>query len=393
MNNSGLYQEIVYMPKKGENIYKRKDGRWEGRYIKNRNSSGKAIYGYVYARSYKEVKSKLNDIRVNIAKNIASNENIDRSMLTLKKVSEEWIKYKQVYIKESTYMRYIFLLNSYINNTMGDYDISLINDKHLEDLSIMLLTEGGKNKQGLSPKTVSDILSLVKSILRFAVSQGYSSAYTGSFIPIKQNAKEMRVLTRKEQQILTTNIIYSNNLKDIGIMICLYTGIRIGELCALRWGNISIPEKTLTVRNTLQRVKSSDVNSKKKTKVILSTPKSKYSFRTIPIPNELIEMLIPIQADSSNYVLTGVSDKFVEPRTMQNHFKKIIKKCSIDDANFHCLRHSFATRCVEVGFDIKSLSEILGHANVNITMNRYVHPTMELKRQNMNRLSDLFAVK
>lgn len=276
---------------------------------------------------------------------------------------------------------------------MGDYDISLINDKHLEDLSIMLLTEGGKNKQGLSPKTVSDILSLVKSILRFAVSQGYSSAYTGSFIPIKQNAKEMRVLTRKEQQILTTNIIYSNNLKDIGIMICLYTGIRIGELCALRWGNISIPEKTLTVRNTLQRVKSSDVNSKKKTKVILSTPKSKYSFRTIPIPNELIEMLIPIQADSSNYVLTGVSDKFVEPRTMQNHFKKIIKKCSIDDANFHCLRHSFATRCVEVGFDIKSLSEILGHANVNITMNRYVHPTMELKRQNMNRLSDLFAVK
>lgn len=381
------------MPKKGENIYKRKDGRWEGRYIKNRNSSGKAIYGYVYARSYKEVKSKLNDIRVNIAKNIASNENIDRSMLTLKKVSEEWIKYKQVYIKESTYMRYIFLLNSYINNTMGDYDISLINDKHLEDLSIMLLTEGGKNKQGLSPKTVSDILSLVKSILRFAVSQGYSSAYTGSFIPIKQNAKEMRVLTRKEQQILTTNIIYSNNLKDIGIMICLYTGIRIGELCALRWGNISIPEKTLTVRNTLQRVKSSDVNSKKKTKVILSTPKSKYSFRTIPIPNELIEMLIPIQADSSNYVLTGVSDKFVEPRTMQNHFKKIIKKCSIDDANFHCLRHSFATRCVEVGFDIKSLSEILGHANVNITMNRYVHPTMELKRQNMNRLSDLFAVK
>lgn len=94
-----------------------------------------------------------------------------------------------------------------------------------------------------------------------------------------------------------------------------------------------------------------------------------------------------------HYVLTGFSDKFVEPRSMQNHFKKVIKKCCINDANFHCLRHSFATRCVEVGFDIKSLSEILGHANVNITMNRYVHPTMELKRQNMERLSDLFAVK
>lgn len=381
------------MTRKGENIYKRKDGRWEGRYIKSRNSAGKAIYGYVYARSYRELKSKLNTIRANITKNITSNANINCSMLTFEKVSQEWIESKRVHIKESTYMRYTFLLNNYINNIIGNYNISSINDTHLENLSIRLLTQGGKDKQGLSPKTVLDIISLVKSILRFSISRGYSSTYTGNSIPIKQNAKEMRVLSRKEQQILTMSIIHSNNLKDIGILICLYTGIRIGELCALRWDDISFSEKTLTIHNTLQRVKVSEIENGKKTKIILSSPKSKCSLRTIPLPDELVDILMPLKTDSTHYILSGSSDRFIEPRSMQNHFKKIIKKCSIDDANFHCLRHSFATRCVEVGFDIKSLSEILGHANVNITMNRYIHPTMELKRQNMNRLSDLFAVK
>ncbi|XCP85033.1 site-specific integrase [Roseburia hominis] len=381
------------MSRKGENIYKRKDGRWEGRYIKCHDSTGKASYGYVYARSYRDLKLKLNDIRANTTKYGIYNTNSSYSMLTFKKVSQEWLKYKYVNIKESTYMRYTYLLNNYIYNVIGNYDISLINDKHLENLSRMLLAEGGKGKQGLSPKTVTDILSLVKSILRFSVYRRYSSVYTGNFITIKQNMKEMRVLSRKEQQLLTMNIIHSNNLKDIGILICLYTGIRIGELCALRWEDISISEKVLTIHNTLQRIKSSEIDSDKKTKIILSSPKSKCSHRTIPIPDELIDILIHIQADSRAYVLTGIPDKFVEPRSMQNHFKKTIKKCSINDANFHCLRHSFATRCVEVGFDIKSLSEILGHANVNITMNRYIHPTMELKRQNMNRLSDLLAVK
>lgn len=252
------------MPRKGENIYKRKDGRWEGRYIKSRNSDGKAVYGYVYARSYRELKTKLNDIRTNTTKYIKTSENTDYSMFTFEKISHEWMESKYVHIKESTYMRYTFLLNNYINCTIGNYSISSITAHHLEDLSIMLLTEGGKNKQGLSSKTVLDIISLVKSILRFSVSRGYSSAYTGSSVHIKQEAKEMRVLSRKEQQILTINTIHSNNLKDIGILICLYTGIRIGELCALRWDDISISEKTLTVHNTLQRVKSSEMGGEKK---------------------------------------------------------------------------------------------------------------------------------
>ena len=203
----------------------------------------------------------------------------------------------------------------------------------------------------------------------------------------------MRILSKKEQEIITNNLIDSEDLRDIGILICLYTGIRVGELCALRWQDISLVEKTISVRNTLQRVKIQDPVDDCKTKILISSPKSQCSLRTIPVPNEIMVLIQNQISTKESFLLTGTSDKFIEPRTMQNHFQKVLKSNSIQKANFHCLRHTFATRCVEVGFDVKSLSEILGHANVNITMNRYVHPTMDLKRENMERLSSLFAVK
>lgn len=130
-----------------------------------------------------------------------------------------------------------------------------------------------------------------------------------------------------------------------------------------------------------------------KTKVIITTPKSNCSIRKIPIPDSMIDLIATEFSNRNGYLLTGHDSKYVEPRTMQNHFKRVLKECQIRDLKFHVLRHTFATRCVELSFDIKSLSEILGHASVNITMNRYVHPTMDLKRENMNKLSDLFTVK
>ena len=130
-----------------------------------------------------------------------------------------------------------------------------------------------------------------------------------------------------------------------------------------------------------------------KTEVIVTTPKSSCSIRKIPLPDEILEILVLNKKASSGYVLTNDEYKFIEPRTMQNKFKKILKAAGIENANFHALRHTFATRCVELGFDVKSLSEILGHATVNITMNRYVHPTYEMKKENMKKLSGLLAVK
>lgn len=146
------------------------------------------------------------------------------------------------------------------------------------------------------------------------------------------------------------------------------------------------------IHQTMQRLQidcADRCEESSRTKVIVTTPKSRCSIRTIPIPEELTQILQSVKGGASGYFLTGSEKKWVEPRTMQNHFKRLLKICNIADANYHALRHTFATRCVEVGFDIKSLSEILGHASVNITMNRYVHPSMQLKQANMQRLSEL----
>lgn len=174
--------------------------------------------------------------------------------------------------------------------------------------------------------------------------------------------------------------------------MCLFTGLRVGEICALRWEDISFSDHTIHVHQTLQRIQNR-ANSKQKTKIVITAPKSACSIRTIPVPNDLIVILASYKTSSKGYILTNCEQTPLEPRTMQNHFKRALQKSGIAPANYHSLRHTFATRCIELGFDVKSLSEILGHASVNITMNRYVHPTMELKQENMQRLSALLAVK
>lgn len=379
------------MPRKGENIYKRKDGRWEGRYIKGRDQFGKAQYGYVYAKSYRELKAKLKNI---VPANKKESDTLKKkTVLSFECIAQEWLQTKKAYVKESTFMRYSYLLEKYILPSLGDYAISDIQNQDINNFSSILLSSGGIHNAGLSTKTASDIVCLVKSIMKYAVSNGNNVYYNGDLTSIKQQSKEMRILSKKEQEIITNNLIDSEDLRDIGILICLYTGIRVGELCALRWQDISLVEKTISVRNTLQRVKIQDPVDDCKTKILISSPKSQCSLRTIPVPNEIMVLIQNQISKKESFLLTGTSEKFIEPRTMQNHFQKVLKSNSIQKANFHCLRHTFATRCVEVGFDVKSLSEILGHANVNITMNRYVHPTMDLKRENMERLSSLFAVK
>ncbi len=181
------------------------------------------------------------------------------------------------------------------------------------------------------------------------------------------------------------------DLSALGILLCLFTGIRIGELCAMKWDDINLPEKKMSVSKTMQRIRCRTATDHK-TEMRILEPKSTSSIRTIPLPDILIESLEAAYIPGA-FLLTGESSCFVESRTMQNRFKRIMGACGIEDTIFHANRHTFATRCFELGFDVKSLSEVLGHASVAITMNRYVHPSMALKRENMNSFSDLFTVK
>ena len=375
------------MARKGENIYKRKDGRWEARYVKSRRS-GKTVYGYVYGRSYLEVKNKRTDVIAGLKDSAESIENC-AAQPSLRRLSEMWLDSLRPSRKASTIVKYKNQLENHILPTFGDMRLSDINNEAMIQFGNILQKSDGK---GLSTKSASDIISQMKSIRKYALLHGYDVGFVSECITITQQQESIRVLSMEEEKVLLDYVRGTSDLTGLGILICLFTGLRIGELCALTWENISFDDRKLFVRKTMQRLQNIDKNAPTRTYISIDEPKSKCSIRTIPIPDNILDKLAGTHPENA-FVLTGRPDTYVEPRTMENRFKSILKKCGIDDANFHALRHTFATRCVEVGFDIKSLSEILGHANVNITLNRYVHPSMELKRKNMDKLSAAFSVK
>ncbi len=381
------------MPRRGENIYKRKDGRWEGRYIKG-HIDGKTQYGYIYSKTYRDVKNKLMDIEKTLK--IQSKENFQIKSISdkkiLKSVSIEWLESLKPSLKESSIIKYRNILMTYILPHFEEKTIDSISRDDIIKFSNELLLSGGRKGTGLAPKTVISIMFVIKSIFKYASIIGDYDITHISEVTVKQSQKQMRILSMMEQKNLSDYLLSNLSLINLGIIVFLYTGIRIGEICALKWADISFDEQYIFVHQTMQRIQIYE-EKEQKTKILISTPKSNCSIRKIPIPNVIFEFIVSAKCKSNTYFLTGYKDVYVEPRTMQNHFKTVIKNSGIEKANFHSLRHTFSTRCIELGFDVKSLSEILGHTSVNITMDRYVHPSMELKQKNMNMFSELFSVK
>ena len=368
------------MARKGENIYHRKDNRWEGRYVKSRVDSV-TRFGYVFGRTYRETKEKLAVARYEWQQRV--NE-VEHAKTTLLAISALWADDFKAALKPSTVAKYRDYLRCYILPEFGERDTGAITNGDVSSFCFRLLASGGSKGQGLSPKTVAEIFRVMKHLRKYAMNRGCRVGYTADCASIRQPQKTMRVFSPQEQERLHTYLTNHLDRKDnLGILVCLHTGIRVGELCALRWDDVSIDEKKLRIDKTMQRVR---LEGETKTKIVIMPPKSSCAVRTIPLQDWLCEILAQFYKREA-YVLTGSADKFIEPRTMQARFKSAIKACGIDDANFHALRHTFATRCVEEKFDAKCLSEILGHASVNMTMNRYVHPTMAMKRENMARLS------
>ena len=201
----------------------------------------------------------------------------------------------------------------------------------------------------------------------------------------KSEKRQINILSDDERIRLEGYLLKSNDHIKFGILLTLYTGMRIGEICALKWSNINLESETISVVQTFQRLQ--DRENPGKTKILISEPKSQNSKRIIPIPAFLTELLLRIQPQNPNAFLLSGNESLIEPKTLQNKFKRYLKECDIPYINFHTLRHTFATRCVELGFDMKSLSDILGHANIGTTLNIYAHPTLECKRNNMNKLA------
>lgn len=370
------------MAKTGKNIYLRKDGRWEGRFIKDR-IDGKIKYGYVFGKTREEVENRLSDLK---------NQNKESINPVFSHISSEWIQVQKPQLKESSISKYENILNSYLIPSYGNRIIEEITRSEVTSYSLELLSNGGIKRSGLAPKTVNSILSVLKNIFKYAEREMNLSIADISDIGVKQPQQPLRILSVNEQQRICSYLYCNISPSNLGILLCLYTGLRIGEICALKWSDINTDDRILHIHQTMQRIQISD-GSPSKTKVVILPPKSNCSIRDIPIPDEMLQTLLPYQEEDEKYLLTGMEHLFIEPHTMENRFKRVAEKCSIQDVKFHSLRHTFATRCVELGFDIKSLSEILGHASVNITLNRYVHSSMDLKQQNMNKLTGFITLK
>lgn len=366
------------MSRRGENIYKRKDGRWEGRFVDSYDQYGKPKYHSVYAKSYAEVKEKLGFHcgKQNILPNVYKS-------LKLAIYCADWLETVKFKHKESTYSKYRNICKNHIISELGGYNAALISSKQVEDFLFVKL-----NKDNLSPKTVSDILCVLKQIFAYVESQKVQVSCNFNNICVRQEQKQMRVLSITEQKKLTEFLIDDMDLNKLGVYLSLYTGIRIGELCALKWKNIKLKDRILHIDKTMQRIQVYGEDTK--TKIVITPPKSKCSERDIPLPKFLCDTLKKFKRSENNFLLSGSSEHFVEPRMLRYTFGKYMKICGLDNVNFHALRHTFATRCVESGFEIKTLSEILGHSSVKITLDRYVHSSMELKRKNMEKLEAIF---
>ncbi len=373
------------MSKQGKNIYLRKDGRWEGRFSKGK-VNGKTLFGYVFGKTYEEAEQKLEAAlkAYPIVKPTAGT--------TFEELSAEWLYSQKPELKVSSFSKYSNLLSSYLLPVFGKSPVQSIARGDVLQFSRDLLTSGGVKRTGLSPKTVNSVISVLKNVLDFAYKERSIPITDIGDVSVRQQQKPMRILSRKEQALLSNHLCCDLSPCHLGILLCLYTGMRIGEICALKWGDVMLDEQYLFIKQSMQRVQTTESEGRKTT-VIIQPPKSDCSIRKIPIPDEMLQMLIPSRKQDEAFLLTGMIHSFIEPRCLENHFKAVTKACGISKVNFHALRHTFATRCVELGFDIKSLSEILGHASVNITLNRYVHPSMELKQENMNRLSALLTTK
>lgn len=302
--------------------------------------------------------------------------------ILFEKWAEEWLEEKKNYVKESTYANYLITMVNHIVPRLTGMKVVDVNTQVIQGLSL----EWGKtgklnNKGGLSIKTIKDMVVILKMCIRdFYTRHDMNVSLKKTIYPSNQILNKTAVLSHHEQSKLVGKIINSKQLEAVGYAISLYTGIRIGELCALKWEDINMEERLIFINKTIQRVYYKEKEGVGKTKVIISCPKSLKSNREIPISNTLFLILEQIQADNAAYVLTG-TEKYIEPRLYRKHYEKFLEENQLDYIKFHGLRHTFATRCIEKGADYKVVSELLGHSSINVTMNLYVHPQLHQKRQ------------
>jgi len=335
---------------------------------------------------------------------------------TFNQATKDFLTKAKPRLKASTHARYRFICERHLSPYFGDMKLNKLNDRVVNDFIQGKLKNGGLSKSKnsgligsslignselsgkstlnpLSPKTVNDMMRLFKQIVETHHKLDFTIEKPS------QGQTEITVFTKEEYKKLKAYLLIGIDNNKLGIITALLTGIRLGELCALKWADIDLDNAIIRIDKTMQRVrvaddaiKNTNPKPKKKTKIIIDTPKSTASIRTIPISSDLLKTLKSFQSHNDTYLLTN-NRKYIEPRIYQRHFKSHLQACNIKDNKFHTLRHTFATRAISRQMDTKSLSAILGHTDVSFTMKRYVHPDLEHKRLQIEKVSDDFFGK
>ena len=293
---------------------------------------------------------------------------------TIREIAAAWKEYKRPYVKQSTMAAYVLILENHILPTFGE-------DNSLPEHSVQAFVLH-KIESGLSTKSVKDILIVLKMVMKFGVKKEWMTYYEWDIkYPPSSENKVLDVLSVTNHRKILNHIQSHFTFMGLGIYISLSTGLRIGEICSLKWSDINVTDGILTVNRTIERIYIIE-GEKKHTELVINTPKTKNSCREIPMNKELLGMLKPLKkvVNDDYYILTN-DERPTEPRTYRNYYKRLMEKLDIPKLKYHGLRHSFATRCIEVGCDYKTVSVLLGHSNISTTLNLYVHPNMEQKKR------------
>ena len=303
--------------------------------------------------------------------------------MKINEIIELWKKEKILYVKKSTYSAYLLILENHISPYFGELDD--VEEKDVQDFALNKLTSG------LSAKTVKDLIIVIKMILKFAYKNKLLEYKEIDIkFPTESDKSDFEVLSIAEHKKLLKYVQENFTFRNLGIYICLSTGMRIGELCGLQWCDIDIDNGIIKVRKTVQRIYVVE-KDRRYTEILIDSPKTKNSIRDIPMTNELIKVIKPLKKIVNNnfFVLTN-DEKSTEPRTFRSYYQKLIKRLGLPNLKFHGLRHSFATRCIESKCDYKTVSVILGHSNISTTLDLYVHPNMEQKKKCVDQMHKLF---
>ena len=360
------------MQKSIETITKRKDGRFMGRFIIDHEVNGKPVYQYVYGKSYEEAEQKLR-----IARDIES-QFLSGRHITVQKVYAEWLNAIVNRIKESTYANYKMKFEKHILPVFGDTCCTSINSAKINAFI------NDKMSIGLSASYVRDLITVFKALLTYAQEEyGFKLLLKNVSLP-KAEKKKPHKIEDRQQKKLVRYVKNHMDLTGLCVLLSLFMGLRIGEISGLKWSDIDIAHKTLYVNRTVQRICKQ--NGCRKTTIVITEPKSSSSKRCIAIPDFLIPYLLRFKGNDNDYVLSG-TEKLIEPRTMQYRYKKLLENAELERDKYHQLRSTFATNCIENGFDAKTVSIVLGHSTIALTLDRYVHPTRKYERRMMNSLS------